>query len=272
MTAVGNGQVPDRAALRAHLVRSRIAGDVATPRENNLRHFRLMSERHPGYLFGLEPDGTWTPDEVLALMVRRCGVAADPAHLNGQDTIDPDLTIAALDAYAVRLGRAARDRERVVVATGHPDGLLDWYRGVARALRDAGCTLLRPARDWTYKTPASEGAKLRSIDYRGPVAVVVDDVGEPKHTHSARPIRAMLTALADAGEELPGLVVGDHGWAGGAGQAGVDAIGFADCNDPALFVGVEENRVAVAVPLDDNVAPHLYKPLLAYCLDRAGLS
>lgn len=272
MTAAGHRRVPDRAELRAHLVRSRIAGDVATPRENNLRHFRLMSERHPGYLFGLEPDGTWTPEEVLAVMVRRCGVVADPLHLSGQDTIDADLTLAGLDAYADRLARAARDRERVIVATGHPDGLLDFYRAIARGLADAGCTLLRPARDWTYKTPASEGAKLRTIDYRGPVAVVVDGDGEPRHTHSARPIRAILAGLADAGEALPDLVVGDHGWTGGAGQAGIAAIGFADCNDPALFVGAEEHRVAVAVPMDDNVQPHLYRPMAAYVLDRAGLS
>ncbi len=264
--------MPDRAELRAHLVRSRIAGDVATTRENNLRHFRLMSERHPGYLFGLEPDGTWTPEDVLAVMVRRCGVVADPTHLGGQDTIDPDLTLNELDAYADRLALAARRRERVIVATGHPDGLLDFYRTIARALQDAGCTILRPARDWTYKTPASEGAKLRSIDYRGPVAVVVDGDGVPRHTHSARPIRAILASLADAGEALPDLVVGDHGWTGGAGQAGVAAIGFADCNDPALFVGAEEGRVAVAVPLDDNVEPHLYRPMAAYVLDRAGLS
>ncbi|NUU23091.1 MAG: phosphatase [Streptomycetaceae bacterium] len=272
MTEASNDQAPDRARLRAHLLRSRIAGDVATPRENNLRYYRLMSERHPGCLFGLEPDGTWTPEEVLALMVRRCGVVADPAHRNGQDTIDPDLTIAALDAYADRLALAAARRERVIVATGHPDGLMDYYRALARALERAGCTLLRPARDWTYKTPASEGSKPRYIDYRGPVAHVVDDVGAPAHTHSARPIRAMLASLADDGEPLPDLVVGDHGWAGGAGQAGVAAIGFADCNDPALFVGAEEGMVAVSVPLDDNVQPHLYRPLLAYVLDRSGLS
>ncbi|MDI2132912.1 phosphatase [Yinghuangia seranimata] len=272
VTAHGNNRAPDRTALRAHLLRGRIAGDVATPRENNLRHYRLMSERHPGYLFGLEPDGVWTPEQVLALMVKRCGVAADPDHLHGQDTIDPDLTLGALDAYADRLALAAERRERVFVGTGHPDGLGDYYRSLARALRDAGCTLPRPARGWRYHTPAAEGGKPRVVDYRGPVAVVTDEAGEPKHTHSARPIRAVLAELADAGEPLPDLVVGDHGWAGGAGQAGVDAIGFADCNDPALFVGAEEGRVLVAVPLDDNVQPHLYRPLLAYVLNRAGLS
>ncbi|MFI6981988.1 phosphatase [Embleya sp. NPDC050154] len=264
--------VPTPSELRSHLVRGRIAGDVATSRENNLRHYRLMSERHPGHLFGLEPDGRWNADDVLALMVRRCGVVADPAHRSGQDTIDPDLTIAALDAYADRVALAAKRRERVIVATGHPDGLQDWYRTLARVLRDAGCTLLRPAAGWTYRTPTAEGGQSRTVRYRGDVAMVVDDTGDFRHTHSARGVRAMLAELAARNEPLPDLLIGDHGWAGGAGQAGVPAIGFADCNDPALFVAAEEGRVEVVVPLDDNVAPHLYKPLMAYVLDRSGLS
>ena len=84
-------------------------------------------------------------------------------------------------------------------------------------------------------------------------------------------MRAALADLAASGEPPPDLVVADHGWAGAAGQAGIDAVGFADCNDPALFVGEAEGRVRVCVPLDDNVMPHLYDPLTAYLLDRAGL-
>ncbi|WP_199920554.1 phosphatase, partial [Streptomyces sp. NRRL S-481] len=39
---------PSRAELVDHLVRTRIAGDVATPRENNLSHYRKLSngDRH----------------------------------------------------------------------------------------------------------------------------------------------------------------------------------------------------------------------------------
>ena len=72
-------------------------------------------------------------------------------------------------------------------------------------------------------------------------------------------MRGVLADLQDAGEALPDLVVADHGWAGAAGQAGVTAVGFADCNDPALFVGEAEGLVAVSVPLDDNVPPHLLR-------------
>jgi hypothetical protein len=85
-------------------------------------------------------------------------------------------------------------------------------------------------------------------------------------------MRAALDELAAAGLPPPDLVVADHGWAGAAGQAGIDALGFADCNDPALFVGEAEGRVLACVPLDDNVAPYLYAPLTAYLIDRAGLA
>ena len=153
--------VPDREELRAHLVKSRITGDVATPRENNLDNYRRMSEREPLYLFGLSPTGEWTREQVFALMVERCGVSPDPAYTRGPDTIDPERTLDRLDAMADRLRTAA--------------------------------------------------------------------------------------------------------------QAGIDAVGYADCNDPALFVGEAEGLVRVCVPLDDNVAPNLYEPLTAYLLERAGL-
>ena len=69
----------------------------------------------------------------------------------------------------------------------------------------------------------------------------------------------MLATLADAGEPPPDLVVADHGFAGAAGAAGIVSVGFADCNDPALFVGEAEGDVAVCVPLDDNVEANVVR-------------
>jgi hypothetical protein len=265
-------QTPNRDALRAHLVASRIAGDVATPRDNNLTNYRRMSERDPRYLFGLEPHGAWTPADVLDLMARRCGVSPDPRHTRGQDTIDPDLTIDRLDAMAARIGEAARRRERVVVATGHPVGLRPTHTAVARALGAAGCTLVAAATDWQHPDDPDYGQRPGRIRYLDGVGVLDGVAGVPEHTHSPLPMRAILADLAATGQAPPDLAVADHGWAGAAGQAGVDAVGFADSNDPALFVGEAEGRVLVCVPLDDNVAPHLYAPLTAYLLDRAGLA
>jgi hypothetical protein len=79
----------------------------------------------------------------------------------------------------------------------------------------------------------------------------------------------MLAALAAAGEPPPDLVMADHGFAGAAGAAGVRTVGFADCNDPALFAGEAEGDIDVCVPLDDNVMPHLYVPMTRYLLAQA---
>ena len=262
---------PGREELRAHLIEARIAGNVNTPRENNLDNFRRMSNREPLYLFGLEPRGAWTPEEVLRLMADRCGVAPDPTHTRGQDTINPDRTVERLDAMAARLREAARRRERVLVATGHPVGLRPTHTAIAHALRAAGCTLLTPADGWQHPDDPAYERQRGFIRYLDHVAVLGEADGSLQHTHSPLPMRAILAELEATGEEPPALVVADHGWAGAAGQAGIDAVGFADCNDPALFVGEAEGRVKVCVPLDDNVAPHLYAPITGYLLHRAGL-
>jgi hypothetical protein len=260
---------PTVAELREQLVASRIAGDVATTRENNLGNFARMSRREPLYLFGLEPTGRWTADDVLALMAERCGVSPDSGHTFGQDTIDPDRTIERLQAMAARLRVAAERGERVLVATGHPVGLRPTHTAVAAALDHAGCTLLTPAAGWRHPDEPPFGMNAE-IGYLDGVAMMIGAHG-PRHTHSPLPMQAVLADLEARGEAPPDLVVADHGWAGAAGQAGVDAVGFADCNDPALFVGEAEGRVLVSVPLDDNVEPSLYAPLTQFLLDAAGL-
>jgi histidinol phosphate phosphatase hisN-like protein len=259
-----------REELRAYLVTSRIAGDVATSRQNNLDNFRRMSNREPLYLFGLDPQGVWTSADVLKLMAERCGVSPDPGHTHGTDTINPERTIDRLDALAARLRAAVRRRERVLVATGHPVGMRPTHTAVAHALQAAGCTSISAATGWRHPDDSAYGYQPGAIRFIETVGVLADPNGL-HHTHSPLPMQAILAELDATGQAPPDLVVADHGWAGAAGQAGIDAVGFADCNDPALFVGEAEGRVRVCVPLDDNVAPHLYAPLTAYLLDRAGL-
>ncbi len=277
---------PSRGELRAHLVRTMIAGEVATPRQNNLLHDRRMAAGNPYYQFGLELKPSWTERTVLEMMVERCGVDPDPAHLFGDDTIDPDITIDMLEAMGERIGLAARRRENVVVATGHPATLTPLYQAVARALAAAGCRVLTPAAGWTYEIETGYGGSdLRRIVYAEPgVAMLEGDDRRTHHTHDPHPMEAMLRELssgaatsasagpAEAKPDIwPDLAIADHGWAGAAGQAGIDTVGFADCNDPALFAGAAEGKIDVVVPLDDGVSPHHYAPLTAYILDRAGL-
>ncbi|WP_405986082.1 phosphatase [Streptomyces sp. NBC_00872] len=256
--------IPSRAALVDHLVRTRIAGDVATPRDNNLSHYRKLANGDRHYWLGLELADRWTDEQdVLAVMAERCGVNDDPEHRTGQDTIDPELTVGALERMATRLRKAVLARERVLFATGHPGGLLDVHRQTADALRAAGCEIVQIPGGLT----ADEGMVFQFAD-----VAMLERGATLWHTHSPEPMRAILDALEGEGRPLPDLVVADHGWAGYAAQRGLDSVGYADCNDPALFLGEAEGTMEVTVPLDDHVTdPRFYDPMTAYLLNEAGL-
>lgn len=262
---ITSAPAPSRAALVEHLVRTRIAGDVATPRENNLDHYRKLANGDRHYWFGLELGDRWRDEQdVLAVMAERCGVIDDPDHRHGQDTIDPELTVDALERMAAVLRKAAAGRRRVLLATGHPGGLLDVHIATAAALRAAGCDIVVVPDGLT----ADDGVVFQF----GQVAML-ERGATLWHTHSPAPMAAILDGLEAAGEALPDLVVADHGWAGCAGQRGIDAVGYADSNDPALFLAEAEGTVQVTVPLDDHVrSPRYYDPLTAYLLHAAGLA
>ncbi|MFD3695804.1 phosphatase [Streptomyces sp. NPDC058646] len=264
-------------ALRAHLLAARLAGTVATSREESLRSYRLFAAGDPRVLLGLEPERSWDEGDLLGLMARKCGVSADPAHVSGPDVIDPERTVAALDAFAGRLRDAAGARSPVLFGTGHPHRLLGFYAALAEALSAAGCVVLTPAQGVSLDVATRFGVRTYSIDYVRGVALVREPGARRPgsapgaHTHSPLPVRMALAALAQAGGPLPELVVGDHGWVCGAGQLGVEAIGLADTDDPAPFVAEAEGLVTVTVPLDDAVRADYYRPLTRYVLDRASL-
>ncbi|PZT68891.1 hypothetical protein DN402_15420 [Streptomyces sp. SW4] len=268
----------DCGALRGHLLRARLAGVVATSREVSLRSYRLFAARDPRALIGIDPQGAWTQRDLLELMAQKCGVSADPRHTDGPDVIDPDRTLTALDAFAGRLAAAARRREAVLIGTGHPHRLLGFYAGIADALSAAGCAVLTPAQGRCVDITTRFGLRTYNLAYVRGVALMREPGAERPgcepgaHTHSPLPVRTALAAAADAGGPLPDLVIGDHGWVCGAGQLGFEAIGLADTDDPALFVGQAEGTVSVVVPLDDAVRSAYYRPLTRYVLKRACLS
>ncbi|MFG2695075.1 phosphatase [Kitasatospora sp. NPDC048407] len=272
--------------LRAHLLKHRLAGpDVPTPRQNNLRHYRLFAQGDPKALMGLEPEPRRDPDAVLRLMAERVGVHPDPRYTEGPDTIDPDLTIAALDRLALLLRRTAARRGSVLAGTGHPTKLAGFHGALARALEAAGCPVHTPARGVRFREPTPDGDRPRYLDVVDRVLVMraLDGpdrpgrpgrpaVGELAHTHSPLPVRLALTALADAGHRPPDLVLGDHGWLCGAGRLGIPAGGVADCNDVAPFAAEADGLVAVVVPLEDGSDPSCYRALSDYVLQRADLA
>jgi hypothetical protein len=243
--------------LARRLVDARIAGDVATPRKSNLDHARRFAAGDPAHQFGLPPREPWSYERVVALLADRVGIDPDLGRESGADTIDPARTVEALDRMRERLVRAARDRERVLLATGHPTGLLEIHLALAAALRAAGAPVLTRAAGAAF-----DDGGWRQVVHVGGVALC-SDRGALRHSHSPAAMELMLAA--DGGAP-PDLVVADHGFAGAAARAGLDVVCFADTNDPGLFVGEAEGRIRVTVPLDDNVLPHLYAPVVTYLL------
>jgi hypothetical protein len=254
--------VPTREELRAHLVRHRIAGDVGTPRAGNIGNVRRMLTRDPDYWFGVELDRDWTYEQVVAVVAARAGIDPDHTRESGADAIDPDHCLDALDAVADRLAAVAADGGPVLLATGHPTGLLETYMSIAAALSGAGCPILTPAAETWVGVQGTQ----RRIRYVGGVATLGTG-GDLLHTHAPEPMARIVAELSRTGDR-PVLVVADHGWAGAAGQAGLPTIGFADTNDPALFVAAEQGGLDIVVPLDDNVEPAAYVPLTSYVLGR----
>jgi hypothetical protein len=278
VSSVTISHVLSTGALRAHLLAARLAGPVATSREESLRSYRLFAARDPRVLIGLDPEWAWGQRDLIGLMADKCGVSADPKCVSGQDVIDPERTLAALDAFADRIAAAAERGAPVLIGTGHPHRLLGFYAALADAMSSAGCTVLTPSQGHCVDITTRFGLRTYNLDYVRRVALVREPgTARPgsatgAHTHSPLPVRTALAAAAEAGGPLPELVIGDHGWVCGAGQLGFEAIGLADTDDPALFVGEAEGRVSVVVPVDDAVRSAYYRPLTRYVLNRACLS
>lgn len=254
---------PDRAVLARHLDAVRITGRVATPRENNLSHIGRFLAQERQFDFGVSLSQEWTEDDVFDLMVDRVGISDDRRFLEGVDTISADKCIDALDRMRSVILEVAEARGSILFATGHPAGLLPVHQAVAawaesRGAVIAGLQVGEQSEPVWVNAPV--GGDVRRMDR---VHVWHQHGGLP-HTHFAEPMLTLLEALKSTGERTPDLVVADHGWAGAAGTTGLRTVGYADCNDPALFVAEAQGQVEVAIPLDDNVLPQFYDLLIDY--------
>ena len=246
-----------REELRRGLIDGGAAGVVSHPMDNVLWKIGLLCDGDPRSQFGLSGVSGLSRAEVLALVARASGFEPDPDVRWGPVRVDPEPVLRACEAVGDRLAIACRRGERVVLATGHPTGLIQLYADVGRELAARGMTLLRPAdgASWT------EGHHHRELRYFQSVAMLTDRASA-LHTHSAAPMQVVLAA------ERPDLVFADHGWAGAAIEAGVDTVSIADVNDPALIVAKALGRTEAVIVMDDNVRPDAYWPCFQAIVSR----
>ena len=222
-------------------------------RESSLRKIHgLVSGEDADATFGLSGIDKYSAFEVLAFMAELTGCPADIDDVACGDLIDPDKTMAGLVAAADRLKSAAARGDSLLVATGHPTGMLEFYVRVLDAYVRAGGKSVRLREE--EKLSIGGRGRDREVRYVGGVGCLAD-WGSLKHTHSSLAMEAMLEA-----RPWPDLVLGDHGFAGAAIERGIPTIAIMDINDHALAVAAAEGRDVSIVPLDDNRPPRLYEP------------
>lgn len=247
-----------REELRQALLGDGPAGLNAHDRPNVLWKIRRLCDADPDSQFGLTGVDCLSPDEVLAMMA---GSGGFPLEAGSDDElavwVDPDKVIDAFEAIGDRLALAAARGERVILATGHPVGLVLLYQATAWLLAEGGAKILRPLEGFTWK---QEGRK-RQVRFLGGVAVLTDRASS-LHTHSPEAMELMLE------ESAPDLVFADHGFAGAAMEAGIDTVAIADVNDPALVVAWRQGRGGSVVVMDDNVQPEAYWPCFQVIASR----
>jgi hypothetical protein len=239
-----------REELLDALIEGGMAGVVTHPMDNVLWKIGLLCDGDAGSQFGLSGVDVLGEAEVLRIVAEASGFEVDPSRRFGPVRVDPDPVLEACEGVGDRLALACRRGERMILATGHPTGLPLLYMEVGRELVKRGVTLLTPfdGRQW------EEGRRgRREIRYFHSVAMLIGH-GSALHTHSAEPMERMLD------EARPDLVFADHGFAGGAIEAGIDTVSIADVNDPALIVAKAQGRTEHVIVMDDNVRPEAYWP------------
>lgn len=249
-----------RRSLRAHLLSSGIAGETATTRENTVSNAEKLAEGDPDKHLGIGARGR-NAQQVMDAVAQLCGCSVALDERAGGGVIDPDLVLDALDVLGSRLATAVKRGERMLIATGHPTGLLPMYMALARALTAAGVKLETPLDDVKIKPPY-DAKRSRRIRYLDGVAVLMGGA-DLLHTHESWPMDRLLDEI-----EPPDLILADHGWAGGAITRGVETVCFTDVNDPAIAVAKADGLVEIVVPCDDNLPPAAYEPVRDYLLGR----
>lgn len=243
------------------LLDSGAAGVNSHDRPNVRWKIHRLVEGHTDAQFGLTGVSGTPFEEVLGMMASEAGFPPDPEVRHGPIIVDPEKVLKAFEPVGDRLAEAAQRGERVLLATGHPTGLLLLYQATGRLLADNGAKLLRPLEGFTWR----HGERKRQIRYFDGVAVLTDRASS-LHTHSAEPMARMLE------EATPDLVFADHGFAGAAIEAGIDTLSIADVNDPALVVASRQGRGGPVVVMDDNVQPETYWPCFQVIASRFSIS
>lgn len=230
-------------AIIARLLEGGLAGPHRShPQHDNVAKAGALRSGHPEATFGMPDVASATTDEALEAVAALSG-----ARHPGEAYIDPAATIAGARAAAVAIAGACRAGVTIMVATGHPTGLLVHHMRLVKAIETAGGMVIQPLSEQALSREPG-----RRLKYFGGVACLSDG-GNLLHTHSPGAMEDVLASGA-----APGLVIADHGFAGAAVAWGIRTIAVMDSNDPALAVAYARGCDLHVIAMDDNRRPDSY--------------
>ena len=256
----------DDATLIDHLLRARLAGDVSTTVKNTRSKIEGLFGGDPRCDFGISACSSADSKEIDHALLRTAGTRLVDDEL--PCTIDPRKTLAGIEMHARVFAEHLRTGSSVLLATGHPGGLLEHYVRLGAELERAGASLLRPLDGGPVIETGLDIEPPSSVRFIGGVACVYRAPGSLAHSHLPHYMAAMLDELARRGSAIE-LVIADHGMAGVALERGIPTLSIADVNDiPLLLVSEQEDHALLV--LDDNRPPAVFRPIPDSILERAG--
>lgn len=240
---------------RARLVKGRVAGrHERLGRAELLAVLRRVVQGEPGALCGLARLPGLEVRQLHAVVHAVWGWSSADALV----AIDPDRTLESMRTAIARVRDVARRGGRVAFATGRPASLLGLHLALARTARAAGAAILGGVDAGPVRAAGRSRARVWWLDG---VAVVTDGdalLADPG-------VEALQELLFTVG--VPDLVVADRAFAGGAAQAGIEVVAFADLDAAALGAGVAHGLPITVVPLQERRPPAAYAPLVELVAD-----
>jgi hypothetical protein len=156
-------------------------------------------------------------------------------------SIDPELTMIAIDEAFDRLSEASHQGARMIFATSRPASMLPLMIELAKLARETGAQVL-DSFDNSGKFIA-DGRKDRHLTWCSSVGVVTDGTS------------LLATNDANSGEDLlfhlprPDIVIADHIFAGAALTSGYATIAFTGLESLAVAVASVPESQCLSVPI-----------------------
>ncbi len=239
--------------IERKLTNLRLAGpDLSHSRLNNVDAAARLANGDPYVTFGIQMVIDYVQsrqveaEEVLKIIAGITKCSQDLGYTEGRGYISPSSTRKGLKAMADAIKRTARMHGSILFATGHPGSMMDCYTELAHFFREHGGHVMDLARGQIV-TQFEDRDHVHLVDSVNCVAFLSDTCAA-LHSHDSRPMQLMLDGL----EQLPDLVIADHGFAGEAINRGIPTVAVMDTNDPGLALAQHLGADLTIVPMNDN--------------------